>query len=56
VIEDPDLAAGLRRAGLEAVQAYSWDRVRLRLIGIYEACRRPTAQRASGTGVAPKRE
>jgi glycosyltransferase involved in cell wall biosynthesis len=56
VIEDPDLAARLRRAGLEAVQAYSWDRVRPRLISLYEACLRPTAQRAGGTGVAPNRE
>jgi len=56
VIEAPGLAAGLRRAGLEAVQAYSWERVRPRLIGIYKACLGQAEQRAAGTGVAPKGE
>jgi len=56
VIEDPDLAARLRRAGLEAVQAYAWDRVRPRLIGLYEACLGHAEQRDAGTGVAPKGE
>ena len=56
IIENPHVAAGLRRAGLEAAQAYSWDCVRPRLIGVYEACLGHAELRAPGTGVAPSRE
>jgi glycosyltransferase involved in cell wall biosynthesis len=56
ILEDPELAARLRRAGLDAVQAYSWDRVRPRLLGMYQACLGREEQRVAGTGVAPNRE
>jgi len=56
IVEDPDLGARLRRAGLEAAQAYSWDRVRPRLIGIYGACLGRDALHAAETGAAPKGE
>lgn len=56
VIEDPVLAESLRQAGLQAVQAYSWDRVRPRLLALYKACLGLDEQPAAGTGVAPRSE
>jgi len=41
VLRDPLLAERLRRAGLDAVQAFSWTRVRPILLGIYAAALAP---------------
>lgn len=38
VLEEPELAARLRTAGLDAVQAHAWARVRPRLLDVYMAC------------------
>jgi len=56
VLEDPALAEGLRRAGLESAKAYSWDRVRPRLTSVYMTCLGHDGQRAAGAGAAPKGE
>ena len=54
ILEDPQLASRLRRGGLDAVQAYSWDRVRPRLMDAYNACLGRAELRRSEIGVTPK--
>ena len=56
VIEDPALAERLRQAGLEAAQAYSWDRVRPRLLAHYRARLGFEEQHTAGTGSASRSE
>lgn len=56
ILEDPALSARLRRGGLDAVQAYSWDRVRPQLMATYEACLGGDRLSAAESGVAPNGE
>jgi glycosyltransferase involved in cell wall biosynthesis len=58
VLGDPELADRLRRAGLAAVQACTWDRVGPRLLEAYESCLGiPRADlRAGAAHAAPERD